>query len=102
MSVEHYDCDCCGDNGVYEEGIHTCEKCGKKICNKCIDETFKDYDDFFKRGVNEDGELLKKYCQFCSGDKINDTQRVDKLLDMCNIDIEELDEIILKDRRSNK
>lgn len=111
MSVDHYDCDVCDANGIYEGYIATCEKCGNAICNKCISD--KIIDDYIYSAYNEDGELKEEYCPFCSGDKVSDKQRIDWLIAYINktvtnilkldsITLEDIDEKILEERKKNK
>ena len=36
MSVDYYDCSCCGNNGVHEECISYCDSCGELVCSDCV------------------------------------------------------------------
>lgn len=87
MSVETYDCDCCGNNGVYDEYIENCESCGKRICYWCLldkhDGDKETYTYPYRNQETDDG-IHKKHCPFCSGDKISDRQRLDWIMNILN------------------
>lgn len=89
MSVDHYDCACCNENGVYEEYIACCEECGQMICSHCIvNELEIDDRPYIYNYHNEDGSLKKEHCPFCSGDKVSDNQRLNFLLSYLNCILE--------------
>lgn len=108
MSVETYDCDCCGNNGVYSEYIDYCESCGKRICYWCLldkhDGDKETYTYPYRNQETEDG-IYEKHCPFCSGDKISDRQRVEFLMKIVNIGeakltLEDIDKDILYGRKN--
>lgn len=97
MSVDHYDCDCCDKTGVYEEFIAYTSCCGVKICSDCLID-IKLSDNYIYPACNEDNEVKKEYCPFCSGLKINDKMRIDFLLKLAKLTIKELDEQIKENK----
>ena len=107
MSVETYDCDYCGNNGVYEEYIDNCESCGKRICYWCLlDKHEDDKEAYTYPYINQETEdgIHKKHCPFCSGDKVSDSQRVYELFKIlrCSgimITPEEVDKSIIEGRK---
>ena len=103
MSVDHYDCDVCGENGVYEELIEWCEDCGSGICHDCMIEKSDAYP-FIGSDleINEDGEMKSKYCPFCSGNEVSDSQRIDMLLRLQGETLEWVDKKVLEKRKAVK
>ena len=88
MSVDFYDCSCCGRTGVYEDFIYWCAKCGKALCEDCVP-----VDD-------ASGEVLAEDCPFCSGKKVNDKMRVEFLVDKFNLKLEDIDKEIKEGKKS--
>lgn len=102
MSVDYYDCSCCGSNGVYEEYITHCCECGELVCSDCVINTPNDFNyPFIGKLISSDGGLDPKYCPFCSGDKISHKQIVRYLLDKYNLSEEEVIKEILNERRND-
>jgi len=98
MSVESYDCDKCGENGVYSEHIASCERCGNKVRSNCT--TVRPDDHPFIHQLVDDGEQLEsKYCPFCSGDSVSDSQRVEFLLEKFEVDPADMDREIIAKRK---
>ena len=92
MSVDYYSCQVCGD-ARYEEAIISCENCGASICNHCVvydPELGDDCDYYFPDYVrNEDGELKKEYCPYCSGKVVDDNDLLNFIAKKYNIDLSE-------------
>lgn len=102
MSVDYYDCSCCGNNGVYEEYISYCDNCGELVCSDCVINTPDDFNfPFIGQLVSSQGGLDPKYCPFCSGDKISQKQIVRYLLDKYNLLEEDVIKEILNERRND-
>lgn len=102
MSVECYDCSCCGNNGIYEEYISYCDNCGEFICSDCVINAPDDVNfPFIGQLVSSQGGLDPKYCPFCSGDKISQKQIVRYLLDKYNLLEEDVIKEILNERRND-
>lgn len=84
MSVDYYACAVCGES-LYEEFVGYCEKCGRNLCMDCLVKTEKFQWD--KRNPyiipdvrNKTGDIKKKHCPYCSGEKIADEDMVKFLL----------------------
>lgn len=102
MSVDYYDCSCCGNNGIYEEYISYCDNCGEFICSDCVINTPNDFNyPFIGKLISSDGGLDPKYCPFCSGDMVSHKQIVRYLLDKYNLSEEDVIKEILNERRND-
>lgn len=100
MSVECYDCDCCGKNGIYEECINYCSKCGELICADCVVNPPDDFDYPFMAMLEvHEGGLDSKYCPFCSGKAVSHKQIIEHLLNKYNLSEEEVVQEILNERK---
>jgi hypothetical protein len=98
MSVKNYDCEACGENGVYDEYILACNNCWNRICYRCSTVKSKDAPFMGEDISDEDGCLESRYCPFCSGEKVTDGQRVSYLLELSGKTVEEVDSEIIKQR----
>lgn len=102
MSVECYDCSCCGNNGIYEEYISYCDNCGEFICSDCVINAPDDVNfPFIGQLVSSQGGLDPKYCPFCSGDMVSHKQIVRYLLNKYNLSEEEVVKEILNERKND-
>lgn len=102
MSVECYDCSCCGNNGIYEEYISYCDNCGEFICSDCVINAPDDVNfPFIGQLVSSQGGLDPKYCPFCSGDMVSHKQIVRYLLNKYNLSEEEVIKEILNERKND-
>lgn len=100
MSVEYYDCSCCGNNGVYEEYISYCDNCGEFVCSDCVINAPDDLDyPFIGQLVSSQGGLDSKYCPFCSGKAVSHKQIIEHLLNKYNLSEEEVVQEILNERK---
>jgi hypothetical protein len=120
MSVDFYGCSCCGES-KYEEYVGWCTKCGASLCTSCVvnddiqssyasqygvrfdgsKEMMDKYDitqDEIDEGSFEVGELIDdtsidpKYCPYCQGDEINESQFLSFLIKRSGKSKEELEE----------
>ncbi len=102
MSVECYDCSCCGNNGIYEEYISYCDSCGELVCSDCVINAPDDVNfPFIGQLVSSQGGLDPKYCPFCSGDMVSHKQIVRYLLNKYNLSEEEAIKEILNERKND-
>lgn len=96
MSVDFYACLCCGESR-YSEYVGHCTSCGKRICTNCVvnddveseyandygvvydgsDEQKAEYeleDGWFEEGdIIDDTSIQPKYCPFCDGSEVDDS-----------------------------
>ncbi len=102
MSVECYDCSCCGNNGIYEEYISYCDNCGEFICSDCVINAPDDVNfPFIGQLVSSQGGLDPKYCPFCSGDMVSHKQIVRYLCNKYHLSEEEVIKEILNERKND-
>lgn len=100
MSVECYDCSCCGKNGIYEEYISYCDNCGELVCSDCVINAPDDVNfPFIGQLVSSQGGLDPKYCPFCSGKAVSYKQIIEHLLNKYNLSEEEVVQEILNERK---
>jgi hypothetical protein len=122
MSVDYYTCDCCGES-IYEEYIGTCNKCGHRLCTDCLvnDDIRSSY--AYDYGVKYDGTeeqrkefgidnpsdykigdiidaagINSKYCPYCNGKKIADSDLLEYLIKKYNLNKDDLKKEYLKNR----
>lgn len=98
MPVESYDCEKCGQNGIYDEHIASCGRCGNLVCSDCLTERPTDHP-FIYQMTDDNEELESNYCPFCSGESISDSQRIEFLLEKFEVDLADLDREIIDKRR---
>jgi hypothetical protein len=131
MSVDYYSCSCCNES-VYSEFVTHCSGCGKGICTHCLinvpDDIGEDYGRYahnygvrydgteeqkelfswISSGNYEIGELIDdagidfKYCPFCSGEEVHDSDILNLALEKLNLTTEDLKQEILIKRKGKE
>lgn len=94
MSVDYDACKCCG-NIVCDCGdnYNICVHCGNVICSDCLVEPWEE---------DEDGEMAKKCCPFCSGESVADDTLLEFLLNRYNMTKESAVEIYKLEATNNQ
>lgn len=125
MSVDYYGCEHCGD-GVYEEYIGSCSRCGKRICTNCLvnaneidsryafhynvkyDGTREQKEEYGIEDASESkygynvGEIIddvgidSKYCPYCSGGSIDENELIEFAAKLLGLSRNKLEEKYLK------
>jgi hypothetical protein len=119
MSVDFYGCSCCGESR-YEEYVGWCTTCGSALCTRCVvnddvgsnyahdygvvfdgsKEMMEKYDitqEDIDKGYYTEGEIIDdtsiapKYCPYCEGTEINESQFTEFLIEKLGKSREELE-----------
>lgn len=77
MSVDYNACKCCNE-AHYEEFVSSCASCGNSLCVGGLVNTEGVAEDgqFMYPYDNDGGEVDPKYCPFCSGDVVEDSDLI--------------------------
>lgn len=108
MGVDYYACSCCGESR-YEEFVGNCTSCGESLCTSCLTnddvnsnyahsygvvfdgskEMIDEYDitqEEIEKGwvevdeIIDDTSIAPKYCPYCQGEEINESEFTDFLI----------------------